>query len=194
MDVKTEKLIILVDMDNTICDLDGALISALSQLSQATPAPGPVVDWQALIRQRSHFELDSKTDELAREIMLKPGFFANLDPMEGAVGALLELEKRGYHVVLCTSAIRESEHCVADKCAWVRRHLGPRWDREKLTISKDKTLIRGKILIDDRPEQPGCLVPSWQHVVYHQSYNSQVEGKPRLRSWQDALVMFPKRV
>jgi 5'-nucleotidase len=185
----SRKRVVLVDMDNTIVDLNGGLIKYLTETY-----PDRKDEWEARIRDRKEFEFDEALDALTRPTMLQKGFFANLDPLPGAIGKLHDLVQEGYHVVLLTSAIRDSDYCVGDKCKWVRKHLGSRSDRELLIVAKDKTLVFGDYLIDDKPEQTGFqCVPPWNHIVFDQPYNAHITSKLRLKSWDSDVVALLKQ-
>lgn len=51
------------------------------------------------------------------------------------------------------------KNCVLEKYDWVDYYLGREWIR-KIILTKDKTLVRGKILVDDRPRISGAMKPS----------------------------------
>jgi len=52
-------------------------------------------------------------------------------------------------------------HAVGDGPSWV----------DRIVLAKDKTLVRGDVLIDDKPEVTGSLCPSWEHLVFEAPYN-----------------------
>jgi 5'-nucleotidase len=73
---------------------------------------------------------------------------------------------------------------VGEKYDWISCHLGDEWCH-RVIITRDKTLIKGDILIDDKPQVTGLNEkPAWKHVVFSQSYNTNVKGKMRLDSWE----------
>ncbi|WP_455003872.1 5' nucleotidase, NT5C type, partial [Cardiobacterium hominis] len=72
---------------------------------------------------------------------------------------------------------------VGEKIAWVEEHLGFDWTA-RVMLTKDKTLVRGDILIDDKPEISGSLSPVWQHWLYDAPYNRHINTPRRIR-WQD---------
>lgn len=92
-------------------------------------------------------------------------------------------------VRICTSPLRQFENCVAEKFLWVERHLG-RAATERMVLTRDKTLVRGDLLIDDRPSINGAVPPSWRHIVYDAPYNRHVADRPRLTwaNWRNVLA------
>ena len=53
---------------------------------------------------------------------------------------------------------------------------------EEMFGSQFKTLVHGAVLIDDKPEITGSVVPTWKHVYFDQPYNS-IYDKPRITTW-----------
>jgi 5'-nucleotidase len=50
---------------------------------------------------------------------------------------------------------------------------------------RDKTIVNGDVLIDDKPRIEGSQnPPSWKHVLFHQPYNAN-ENKPRIVHWNE---------
>ena len=56
-------------------------------------------------------------------------------------------------------------NCVLEKYQWVEAHFGYDWTK-RVILTRDKTIVSGDILIDDKPEITGCAMPPWQHVLY----------------------------
>jgi len=53
-------------------------------------------------------------------------------------------------------------------------------------IVRDKTLVKGAILIDDKPQVSGIVEqPEWTHVIFTRSYNKDRKGVPRLNRWSE---------
>ncbi len=174
--------VVLVDMDNTLVNFDkefGKRWAALRPGDEASP-----------VLNREHFELEQNFSHelrpLAEEIMSQPGFFIAFQPVEGAIQAVREMLADGLSVFFCTAPLPlQYETCVAEKYAWVRKHLGEEF-LSKIIVTRDKTVIKGAVLIDDKPRISGaCPNPEWTHVVFEQPYNRKVNGVPRMTSWSE---------
>jgi len=178
-------MLILLDQDGVLADFEHAFIEAWRERHPDIP-PVPYES------RRSFHILEDYPPELrarAEAIYTAPGFIRNLPPVPGAVEAYRELLALGLDVRICSSPLRQFENCVAEKYLWVERHLG-RAATERLVLTRDKTLVRGDLLIDDKPFIQGALPPSWRHIVYDTPYNRQETDHPRLTwaNWRNVLA------
>ena len=125
---------------------------------------------------------------LLAELSLREGFFQALPPIVGAKEALETLLRMGHDVRFCTSPKLYYHFCVAEKFAWVEEHLGMAWT-ERIILTRDKTLVQGDILIDDKPDITGVCTPTWKHILYDQPYNRHLSQQPRLTwaNWKEIL-------
>lgn len=186
--VPAMKNVILIDMDNTLANFDAEFAKRW-----VAARPG---DETTMITERVHFELeenfDSELAPLAVKIMSTPGFFIEFAPAPGAVTAVKEMVDAGYTVFFCTAPHPfQYETCVAEKYAWVRKHFGDDY-LARIIITRDKTVVKGTVLIDDKPAVKGAEeAPEWTHVVFQASYNKEVTSKPRLTQfsdWREVIV------
>lgn len=138
--------------------------------------------------QQTTFNLKDGLDAYDRDVvdlaMAHPHFYRDLDPIEGAVEALHQMQEDGHTVTVCTSPWLANKTCVTDKLHWLERHLGPGWAAQAV-ITKDKTIVHGDYLIDDKPNITGLQQPTWQHILYDQPYNQHVTDRPRILAWPD---------
>lgn len=134
----------------------------------------------------SEFDTDAHFPKAYRSrieaLSLRKGFFLGLQPIEGAIDAMKDMLASGHDVRICTAPKKIFDHCVAEKFAWVKYHLGQKWT-ERIILTRDKTLVHGDYLIDDKPSITGVYSPSWEHVFYDQPYN-RMWDRPRL-TWSN---------
>jgi 5'-nucleotidase len=90
--------------------------------------------------------------------------------MRGAAQAVTDLMSEGFDVYICTSPLVQYRNCVLEKYEWVEEHLGSEFT-ERVILTRDKTLVRGDVLIDDKPVIGGISTPQWRHVLFDQPYN-----------------------
>jgi 5'(3')-deoxyribonucleotidase len=144
------KRIVYIDMDDTLADFMGAYDKA---------------------RERNPAMMFPQAEY---------GFFANLEPLEGAVECVQRLfgsEHLSPYILTAPSTVNPL--CYTEKRIWVEKHLGMEMV-ERLIISPDKSLLKGDYLVDDIPEGKGqvnfegellqfgsSLYPDWQSVMAH---------------------------
>ena len=87
---------------------------------------------------------EGKTEDERRE----PGFFENLEPIDGAVEAFKKLSEY-YDVYFLSTAPWSNINAPSEKRVWVEKHLGE-YAFKKLILSHNKGLLKGDYLIDDR--------------------------------------------
>src|SRR3989338_7837741 len=157
-------MFILVDMDGVVADFEKGF---LEQWKKIHP------DKQGIpLEQRTTFyPRDQYPTKLAEDIVLTQGFYRYLPSIDGSINALKQLEKR-HDIFICTSPRNRSKYCVSEKYEWIEQNLGREWIPRTI-LSKDKTLIYGDFLIDDKESIKGCIEkPRWQHILYKQPYNT----------------------
>ena len=111
---------VFIDMDNVLVDFQ----SGLDQVSEEVKA-----------------EYAGRLDEI-------PGLFAKMKPMEGAIDAVHELQKR-YDLFILSTAPWKNPSAWSDKVEWVTKYLDDVFHK-RMVITHRKDLCQGDYLIDDR--------------------------------------------
>jgi 5'-nucleotidase len=146
--------------------------------------------------QQTTFNLNEGRTQAERDIiksvMIDPSFYSALEPIPGSRTALRQMLKEGHDVRIVTSPWVSNPTCASDKLNWVVRQYGAHWG-QRVIITTDKTLVRGDVLVDDKPEVTGVERPSWVHVLFTQPYNVDVL-KPRLNAWTEWREMLEQVV
>lgn len=177
---------ILVDQDGVIADW-GALFNQLVQ------ERSPETDFPFL-RGEYSWDLVDGLDAVGQEAVIYaktlPGFYRRLKPIPGAIEALNKMVEAGHDVTICTTPDPRNPTCASDKLAWVEHWLGEEW-MYRIVLASDKTMCRGDILIDDRPEIKGLYVPTFEHVIFTAAHNTHVLNRRRLDSWRDLNKIVP---
>ncbi|XP_076844090.1 5'(3')-deoxyribonucleotidase, mitochondrial isoform X2 [Brachyhypopomus gauderio] len=148
------------------------------------------------LEERRGFWVSTQYGELRRDLCEKAisiweskNFFLDLKPVPGALEAVKEMSKmENTDVFICTSPIKHYKHCPSEKYAWVEKHLGPDF-LDQIILTRDKTVVTGDILIDDKPDILGVEPnPAWEHVLFtacHNKHLTPVPAQRRLLSWAD---------
>lgn len=137
--MRTEK-IALFDMDGTLCDYDKGLNISLDPLrSPEEPVfSGPVRDDAPdYIRKRADL------------IRLSSDWWANLPQFHLGFDIWAMSETLGFRRMILTQGPKRNPNAWTGKKLWIDRNLGQDVD---ITITRDKGLVYGKVLVDDYPD------------------------------------------
>lgn len=172
--------IVLVDMDGVQADLEGAFWREWATRHPDLPQYADVQHLTFKIETR----FGDRYHEEVASILDEPGFFAGFEPYKGAAEAMNAMVGRGWDVFVVTSPLLTNVTCGDDKFGWMDHHIGFGWS-DRTIITRDKTLVRGDVLIDDKPVIKGRLTPTWKHVVFDRTYNHDAPSPYRMHDWAD---------
>lgn len=152
-----------IDMDNVLVDFK----TGIERLDQAV--------------LEAHI-LAYGTDERGnpRDLDDVPGIFSLMDPVRGAVEAVLELVDYFDTYVLSTSPWNNPT-AWSDKLLWIQRHFGKTEEsplHKRLILSHHKNLNEGHFLVDDRQMHGADLFgarPGSEHIHF---------GQPGFENWE----------
>lgn len=130
----------LFDMDGTLCDYDQGLFIELEKLRSPSEKPfeGPVRD-NAPKYIKIRADLIKKDEE----------WWANLKKYKLGWDVLELAKEIGFRIMILTQGPRKNTSSWSGKKKWLDKNLGTDVD---ITITRDKGLVYGKILVDDFPE------------------------------------------
>lgn len=175
-------------MSQVLVDMDGVVVDWGASYNRALDSWGSQADGISRHKDQRSFNLhEGLTFEegLIVDSVMSTLDYSDMAPIDGAVETLHGMLEFGHDVMICTSPWLPNENCVSDKIKWIQYYLGPGWD-ERVIITKDKTVIKGDLLIDDKPVITGRENnPDWMHVIFDQPYNQEITSQPRLKSWAD---------
>lgn len=123
--------IALIDMDGTVTDFHNALEHDLQRVLGA---------------DRDKVSLET-LENIERLIKSQPGWWRELEPIQLGLGIVQTLEDIGFKLMVLTKGPVYSKNAWTEKVEWCADHL-PHAD---VTITHQKNLVYGKILIDDWP-------------------------------------------
>jgi len=139
--------IALFDLDGTLCDYDLGLINGIDRLK----SPGedsyvlPITDESAeYLRNRADLIRSSES------------WWENLPKIQLGWDILELARKLEYRIMILTQGPKRNPCSWSGKKKWIDHHLGQDVD---VTITRDKGLVYGKILVDDFPG----YIERWLH-------------------------------
>lgn len=177
-------MLILIDMDDVLSDFDGEFYRRWNQVYPDKHITPP--------DKRTKFYLSDESPEgyieFIRNIYTAPGFIKSLPEIPGSIDGVKDIASRGHTVFICTTPLNAYQNCVKEKYEWIEEHLGFEWTK-KLILTKDKTIVQGDILIDDKPEVVGAAKPVWEHIVFDKPYNKHTNHTKRMtwKNWKSVL-------
>lgn len=149
-----EKLRLYIDMDNVIVDF----MSGVNRLEPAVLES----------HQKLHGE-GKNLDEIE-------GVFALMDPMPGAIEAVMALAE-SFDTYILSSSPWLNPSAWSDKLNWIHRHFGHSPESplyKRVILSHNKHLNSGDFLIDDRPNNGAAeFGGEWVHF-----------GSPGFENWE----------
>lgn len=180
--MNSDKKIILVDMDGVLANFEATCLERWREHYTDLPFI-PLEKRKCFDVRKDYSDLGDGYGEMMNELMHKPDFYDNFPVIDGASIVLDQMLSDGFEVFICTAPMGNSR-CMTAKVDWVQRVFGKKWV-ERMILTRDKTLIRGDILIDDKPKITGLVEPTFIHVLFDQPYNREEESKPRITQWSD---------
>lgn len=133
---------LLVDMDDSIVDCEGAISTYMTRL--AGPGEPP---WKA-------FQSDQPAHVEARMdlVLGRPGFWTELQPLQLGMSIVQDAVSLGFHLQVLTKGPAHHPQAWAEKLTWCRKHL----PAATVAVVENKAPFHGDALLDDRE---GNLTP-----------------------------------
>lgn len=144
MELVDNPIISLVDMDGTLAGYTEELNRRLKLM--ASP--------EELQATQTGFAWDSEPKyirERMQVIKANPGFWTELPPLEDGFEILNVLHDLGYSIHILTKGPRYAPIGWMEKLTWCQKHIKPPINYD-ITITMDKGLVYGNVLVDDYPE------------------------------------------
>lgn len=127
-------MLALIDMDGTLCDFINTLNNRIKEFKQKE---------FAFMTEFS----EEVEEEIALAVRKEPGFWRTLPKIELGFKIVEMLKEIGYDLHVLTKGPYRSTNAWTEKVEWCREHL----PGVPVTITEDKGIVYGKILVDDWP-------------------------------------------
>jgi len=182
----SDKLSIVLDMDDVLTQTNSRWMERCNEDWDDDRAIEKLMGWEI------HRWVKPECGKRIYEYLSEPGFFRDLEPLDGAVDGVAELLSGGHDVVIATAAPIDSNTAVEEKKLWVREHL-PFFDISDLLICHRKDMLRADLLFDDGSHNlenfrgiSVCMDRSWNR--------GETCSEQRVTCWSDFLSLFDRIV
>lgn len=177
-----ERMRFYIDMDGTIADLVTPWLEIFYQQTGRRIRYDEVVGFgfPGLFTQAERAEFF--------KIPCIWGVYKNLDPVDGAIGAIDFLSQAGHEIYFATRPFYHSPYCCFEKYEWIENHF-PGLENN-IIFTKNKGLLdpANAVLIDDYEDNLKKF--EGQKILFDQPWNRHVVDYHRARNWQDIVSLF----
>jgi hypothetical protein len=129
----------LVDMDGTLVDYAGQMRRDLELM--ASPGDPPWKDFE----EETPRYIKHRTDRIKQT----PGWWFNLPDCQLGHDVMNSAREIGFDIHVLTKGPYKTTSAWTEKVEWCRKHLSK---DVKVTITEDKGLFYGRVLVDDYPD------------------------------------------
>jgi 5'-nucleotidase len=138
--------IALFDLDGTLADYETRMRRDLRRLQAFGERTYPLHDRSAPKYFGARLDV----------IKAQPGWWRRLPKLALGFDILRLAEALGFHVQILTMGPHNTASAWAEKVQWCHEHIGR---SVRVTVTEDKSLVYGKVLVDDTP----TYVLDWLH-------------------------------
>jgi 5'-nucleotidase len=131
--------IALFDLDGTLCDYDSALIKDLNLIRSPK---------EEELTSLPHIHIPPYIQKRIDMICDNEDWWLTLQPLPLGIWLLESARLMGYRIMILTQGPKRNPYAWSGKKKWIDLHLGNHVD---VTITRDKSLVYGKVLVDDYP-------------------------------------------
>lgn len=126
-----DRSVALIDMDGTVCNFHGTIDRDMKALF------GPDLE---KISERTR-----RNAEMA--VRRREGWYLELDPLPLGFEIVDLLKEIGFKLMVLTKGNQRALNAWTEKVQWCKKYL----PGAQITITEDKSLVYGKVLVDDFP-------------------------------------------
>lgn len=173
-----KKLIILVDMDDTIENLLEVWVSYLNERYGLTVTVDDVRDWDISLAY------PSLTRAQVYSVLYENAMWKRVEPLPDSQELLKKLKDDGHEIYIVTSSNYQTLHTKMDEVLF---YYFPFIDWSHVIITSNKQMIRGDVLIDDAPHNHigGEYFKILMDCPHNRTFDADGSGMIRVHSWKE---------
>lgn len=178
MEQAKNKLVILVDMDDTIENMLDAWLEIVNEQY------GYNVDREQILVWNVAAAYPGLTQEQVYDVILHDEFWEKVRPIPYAPEALKHFMDMGHELYLVTATPYES---VVGKMEQVIFKYFPYISWDRVIITRNKQMLKADILIDDgfHNHQGGDYIKILVDAPYNRAFDSKAAGMRRVYDWRE---------
>ena len=132
-------LTIAIDMDDVLADLVPKWLSVYNKEWDDNLVKEDLLEWDI-----TKFVKPECRDKVY-EIIMRDGFYADLDIISGAQEGVNALQEMGYNICIASASPKPA---YTDKHNWIKKHF-PTINTDNIIFTKNKSLVKADLLLDD---------------------------------------------
>ncbi|MGL5977950.1 MAG: 5' nucleotidase, NT5C type [Erysipelotrichaceae bacterium] len=172
---------LLFDMDDVITNFLGSVVD-IYNMRKGT---------QYTIHEVRSWDLNGPFDADIFDIFREEGFFLQLEEKNNATGVLKSLiDSSRYDVYIITACNTATE--LMEKVQWMEKVL-PSFNQSRIIACKEKHIIRGDMIIDDKVENLEACAPFMECILYDMPHNQDCEQFTRIHNLNQLLPILEER-
>lgn len=174
-----DKPVLFCDLDGIVADLMTKWLDAYNRDYKDQLTVEDVLHWEW------HELVKPEVGKRIYHYLSRPGWFADLEPLPGAVDALRRLSGR-VEIVIATASPKSA---LRDKTEWVHKHL-PFIPPRNIVLTYRKDLLAGDFLFDDAPRNLRSFRGTRITIDY--PYNRDFTDCYRVRDWEEFETLMDR--
>lgn len=174
---------ILFDMDDVINDFLGTLIEDYNKANSASVERSDITDWDLT-------KCKCLNAAEAMKLFKKKGFFLSIPPKASsvvAINTMIESTKYDIYIVTACGSVEEYK----EKQEWLKKYI-PAFNLNRLIMCSEKNIIRGDVLVDDKPQNLIECSPYMRCMLYDMPTNKSCKGFKRVSSLMEVLAILER--
>ena len=178
-------MVILVDVDDTICNLQEVVVNSFNKRYGSRYALSDFTEYDIMN------VLPTQDAIVMRDMYGESGLYDKVKPLPGARESLEKLINLGHQVYLVTAAIPQT---YGEKVAFIKRFF-PFIDESHIVCMKHKWMFKCDVMIEDNL-QTLLAKPNYHRICFNMPWNQSdkdwVYGIHRCYNWNDVLAVINK--
>jgi 5'(3')-deoxyribonucleotidase len=175
------KPVLLFDLDGICCNLMKKWLNVYNRDYHDHLTERDITSWEW------HDHVKPECGKKIYHYLNRPGFFADLEPIDGCIDSLHRLAEV-CELVVVTASPKEA---AGDKMRWVQRHL-PMVPKGNIVLTYRKELVRGDFMFDDAPKN--LIHHPATRIMLDYPYNRDFHDCHRVHSWLEAEALIYRLV